>query len=288
MVPTTTTTTTPHIPGHHRRISALKNTTINFFKGYNKVSSPSSQLGPRSELTISTPIRFINEDLLSPHSQDLASPTRAGVKPSFDNKTCNSHPPIAITNSSYSKPVSSFTGPSSSISKDTLGQSSSLAGAEIIEETPIAPPMNDNGRAKSPSHSRSSGDNETPAVNEKVGSSNLSGAGKKHAKFRMALSILRRRSNPNLPRGDTHVESAEEENTGEKGLATFNVSYTGYIYFSRTCLIGRIILGADMGLGTTSRPRLCNVRRVFASAIAIVITTANSAEKCTSCYKRQI
>ncbi|KAL7267502.1 hypothetical protein RUND412_009909 [Rhizina undulata] len=177
-------------PAGHRRISSLKATTLNFFKGNNKGSQLShSGSIRRNELTISHPIPQTDANV-SPSSP---MPLRADTEPSINNRT--QYSPTTAFDAGIPRGRSSTTRLDSMVVEEEGGESITVG---------MDP------RELSPQQTRHSEPPENSVCSDKMTATPSARSKTTGNKLKMALSLLRRRSNSNL-RKDYEIRNQRGE-----------------------------------------------------------------------------
>ncbi|KAG0638039.1 hypothetical protein HOY80DRAFT_200680 [Tuber brumale] len=192
----------------HRRMSSLRSTTLNFFKGNNKVSQLQYSTSlRRNELTINSQLP-ITEENVSPTT--TGPPNRAGTEPTLSEKTMSRH----HFSSTGVFEVGFGRGPPPPPLPASKRESSS-AGGDDEDGNGSTITIGMDAREMSPSR-QSEFDN----MEEKLGSTTTQSARskKRGQKLKMALSLLRRRSNTNLRRAygdsvDGNSETSRDQET---------------------------------------------------------------------------
>ncbi|CUS14067.1 unnamed protein product [Tuber aestivum] len=172
----------------HRRMSSLRSTTLNFFKGNNKGSQLQHSTSlRRNELTINSQLP-ITEENVSPTT--TGPPNRADTEPTLPEKTMSRH----HFSSTGVFEVGFGRGPPP---LPASKRESSSAGGDDEDGNGSTTTIGVDAREMSPSRQ-----SEFDSMEERLGSATTQSArGKKRGqKLKMALSLLRRRSNTNLRR----------------------------------------------------------------------------------------
>jgi hypothetical protein len=187
-----------------RRISSLKATTFSFFRGGNNRASSvphPENTGRRNELTIGPPLSSVGP-IIDEEGEETAASTydRAASPTSPHENHAHPHPP-----------------PNNMFEAIGRGRRGTLSGSQNGTEADQRSIAHTNSRGKSPARSGNS-DHDKPSS---------MGGKKAGAKLRMALSLLRRRSNSNLRKA--YVAPVDEK-FEEENWAPFNVGLHGVGY----------------------------------------------------------
>lgn len=194
-------------PAGHRRMSSLRSTTLNFFKGNTKGSQLqySSSLR-RNELTISSPLP-ITEENVSPTTR--GPPSRAVTDPMLSEKRHYFPASAGFFEAGFGRGLIPASEKASSIGDDDDDNESTItAGVESRQMSPSRQSDFDRKVAGSATATQS-------ARSKKRG-----------AKLKMALSLLRRRSNTNLRRayGDPVDDTSETSRDRETFFVSIYIS----------------------------------------------------------------
>ena len=189
-----------------RRISSLK---FNFFRGNNRSSSvvPHPQnTGRRNELTIGPPSSSVGPIIDEEEGEETTTTTTA---------VASTHDRAASPTKPHENHVHPHHPPPNNNMFEVMGRGrrGTLSGSQIGTEADQRSITHTNPRSKSPARSGNS-DHDKP--------SSMAGKGP-GAKLRMALSLLRRRSNSNLRKA--YVAPPVDEKHEEENWAPFNVGF---------------------------------------------------------------
>lgn len=192
----------------HRRMSSLRSTTLSFFKGNNKGSQLQHSTSlRRNELTINSQLPIMEENV-SPTA--IGPPSRADTEPTLSEKTMSRHhfSSTGVFEVGFGRGPPLLPAPK---------RESSSAGGDDEDGSTITIGMD--AREMSPSR-QSEFDN----MEEKLGSTTTQSARskKRGQKLKMALSLLRRRSNTNLRRA--YGDSVDGNSETSRDRETFFVS----------------------------------------------------------------
>ncbi|KAH8147593.1 uncharacterized protein LAJ45_08421 [Morchella importuna] len=191
MVPTSSAA-----PMGHRRISSFRTSTFNFFKGNSKGSLHSSGSIRRNEITISNPLPYTEENV-SPTT--ASPPSRADTEPTISHR----HKFPAVFEIGPSRAVQGINtrGTTSIVGEESdTGEGSITVGMDLRDLSP----------------SRQTQTDTESCTDDKKAASPSSRSKTKGAKLKMALSLLRRRSNNNLRRAFADPVEERYESTDER------------------------------------------------------------------------
>lgn len=183
-------------PMGHRRISSFRTSTFNFFKGNSKGSLHTSGSIRRNEVTISNPLPYTEENV-SPTT--ASPPSRADTEPTISHR--------------HKFPAVFEIGPSRAVQGiNTRGASSMVDEESDIENGSITVGMD----LRDMSPSRQTQTDPESSTDDRKAASPSSRSKTKGAKLKMALSLLRRRSNNNLRRAYVDPVDERYESTDER------------------------------------------------------------------------
>lgn len=209
MVPTSSAA-----PAGHRRISSFRTSTFNFFKGNNnKNSHHHSGTIRRNELTISSPLPYTEEGV-SPTT--ATPPSRADTEPIISERVSHRHKFPAAAGVYEIGPgrgaVQAITRRGSSVvDEEEHGDGSITVGMDLRDLSP----------------SRQTQNNTESSIDDRKVAVPSAKSKTKGAKLKMALSLLRRRSNTNLRRA--FVDPVDERYEVNDEREPFIVSVCGQI-----------------------------------------------------------